>query len=100
MNRPLAFICVCIIAVGLLILARCIFLTVVYGQGNLETGNFHRCVYWPERDSETGKLERCWETDWRMVSGTEGSALGQVVSMWFLGIGFVAAGRATGCVGC
>jgi hypothetical protein len=94
MNRPLAFICLCIIAVGVLTLGRCTFLTVVYGHGNMEAGNFHRCVYWTERDAATGKLSRCWDTDWRLVSGTEGSPLAQALDIWFIGIAFVVAGAA------
>ena len=94
MNRPLAFICLCIAAVGVLILGHCTFRTVVYGRGDMEAGNFHRCIYWTEQDAATGKVRRCWDTNWNMVSGTEASSLAQVLDMWFVGISFFVAGGA------
>jgi len=89
MNKPLAFICSCIAGVGLLILSRSIYCTVVYGHGDPEAGNFHRCVYSSERDPVTRKVRRDWDTEWSLVSSTEGSPAAQVLDMWVVGIAFV-----------
>jgi len=84
MNRSLAMICMCIAALGLLVLARSTYCTVIYGHGNMEAGNFHRCVYTAERDPKTGTILRDWDIRWEI---TESSQFAQIVDMWFLGIG-------------
>src|SRR5687767_1771110 len=45
MNQPLAFVCACIAAVGLLIIGYSIYGTVVYGDGHMEAGNFTQYEY-------------------------------------------------------
>lgn len=92
MNKPVGFICACIAALGLLVLGRCAYCAIAYGNGNLEAGNFHRCSYWTERDPATGAVGRHWDTDWALVSGTEQSAVAQALDMWFVGIGLLALG--------
>jgi hypothetical protein len=94
MNKPLAFICLCIAGVGLLILSRSIYCTIVYGRGNFEAGNFHRCVYTTETDPENGAVRRTWVTRWDLVSSTEGSPLAEFLNMWLLGIAMVVLGPA------
>jgi len=92
MNKPVAFFCSCIAGVGLLILSRSTYCTIVYGHGDLEAGNFHRCVYTTEKDPETGTIRRDWDTRWDLVSSTEGSPLAEFLDMWFLGMGLVGLG--------
>ncbi len=92
MNKPLAFVCACISGLGLLVLSRSIYCTVVYGHGDFEAGNFHRCVYSTERDPTTGTIRRDWDTRWDLVSSTDGSPLAQVLDMWILGFGLVVLG--------
>ncbi|HOX03403.1 MAG TPA: hypothetical protein P5555_14095 [Candidatus Paceibacterota bacterium] len=92
MNKPVTFICVCIAGLGLLVLGRCAYCAIVYGHGDLEAGNFHRCIYWTERDPVSGAVIRCWDTDWALVSGTEQSAVAQVLDMWFVGLGLLVLG--------
>ncbi len=92
MNKPVAFICACIAGLGLLILSRSAYCTIVYGHGDYEAGNFHRCVYSAERDPETGTVRRDWEPRWDLVSSTEGSLLAQFLDMWVLGFTLVVLG--------
>jgi hypothetical protein len=92
MNKPLAFLCSCIAGVGLLLLAHCIYLMVVYGHGNPEAGNFHRSTYSTSRDRVTGKVRRDWDTDWNVVGTTDCPTWADLVDMWFVGIGFVVLG--------
>jgi len=91
-NKPLAFVCVCIAGLGLVVLSRSVYCTVVYGHGDFEAGNFHRCVYSAERDPTTGAIRRDWDTRWDLVSSTEGAALAQVLDMWVVGFGLVVLG--------
>jgi hypothetical protein len=91
-NKPLALLCAAVAAAGLLILTTAGYHAIVYGHGNLEAGNFHRCVYSAERDPVTGSVHRDWDTRWDLVSGTESSMLAQGLDMWFLGIGLLVAG--------
>jgi hypothetical protein len=100
MNKPVAFLCSCIAGVGLLILSRSVYCTVVYGHGDLEAGNFHRCVYTTEKDQKTGVLRRDWDTRWDLVSSTEGSIVAQILDMWFVGIGFLVLGAGIYAVEC
>ncbi len=90
-NKPVAFICGCIAGIGLMILGVGAYYTLLYGHGNLEAGNFHRCNYWSERDPETGRTERCWETKWELTESTEGSAIYHI-DTWVYGIAFVVLG--------
>ena len=53
MNKPAAFICACIAGLGLSVLSRSSYGTIVYGRGDFEAGNFHRCVSLTERDART-----------------------------------------------
>jgi hypothetical protein len=92
MNKPLAFVCACIAGLGLLVLSRSIFCTIVYGHGDFEAGNFHRCVYSRQRDATTGAIRRDWDTRWDLVSSTEGSPFAQVLDMWVLGFGLLVLG--------
>jgi len=92
MNKPVALICSCIAGLGLLILFRSIYCTVVYGHGDFEAGNFHRCVYTTETNPKTGAVRRDWDTRWDLVSSTEGSPLAQTLDMWFLSIGLLILG--------
>jgi hypothetical protein len=55
MNKPVAFICACISAFGVLILGVSIYHSVVYGS--MEAGVFTRHVYWTKRDTLTGELQ-------------------------------------------
>ena len=88
MNRPVSFICACIAGLGIVILARSTFLTVVYGHGNMEAGNFNRCRYSTTRDAQTGHLVREWD-----IRGecTDDSIVDRV-NMWAVGVTFVVAG--------
>jgi len=92
MNKPVVFICACIAGVGLLVLSRATYCAIVYGHGDLEAGNFHRCVYSIERDPKTGAIRRDWDTRWDLVSSTDGSHLAQVLDMWVLGSGLLLLG--------
>jgi hypothetical protein len=92
MNKPVAFVCACVAGFGLLILSRSAYCTIVYGHGNLEAGNFHRCIYLSERDPKTGKIRRDWDTNWELVSSTDGSPAAQIVDMWVLGAVLVLVG--------
>ena len=86
MNKPVALICAAISVSGLLILCTCTYFALVYGHGDPEAGNFHRCVYTSERDPQTGLIRRDWDTRWELVSSTDGSALAATIDMWFLGL--------------
>ena len=92
MNKFVAFVCACIAGLGLLVLSRSIYCTIVYGHGDFEAGNFHRCVYSTERNLATGAIRRDWDTRWDLVSSTEGSPLVQVLDMWVLGFGLLVLG--------
>ena len=92
MNKPVALICAFMVGLGVLVLCSSIYFCVVYGQGDLEAGNFHRCQYSTEHDPETGATRRDWETRWDLVSSTEGSPLSGVLNMWALGLGLVVLG--------
>ena len=92
MNKPLAFLCACIAGLGVLVLSRSIYCTIVYGHGDFEAGNFHRCVYSTERDAATGAIRREWDTRWDLVSSTEGSLFAQVLDMWVVGFGLIVLG--------
>jgi hypothetical protein len=87
MNKPLTFVCSFIALPGLLILGCAIYFCILYGHGDLEAGNFHRCTYSVERDAATGRIYRSYDTSWDLVSSTEGSPLAQFLSMWAVGIG-------------
>ena len=88
MNKPVAFICACIAGVGLLILGRSTFLTIAYGRGNMEAGNFNRCSYSMAHDARTGRLVREWDEN---GESTEDS-IADRLNMWFAGIPFVVVG--------
>jgi hypothetical protein len=90
MNKPVTFICACITGLGMVILARSTFLTVVYGHGNMEAGNFNRCWYSATRDPQTGQLVREWDVG---GESTEHSIVDRL-NMWAVGVAFVAAGAA------
>jgi hypothetical protein len=92
MNKPLAFVCACIAGLGLLVLLHSTYCTIVYGDGDLEAGNFHRCVYLTERDPSTGAIRRDWDTRWDLVSSTEGLPFAEVLDMWVLGFGLLVLG--------
>ncbi len=92
MQKPLKLFCACIGGLGLLILACSTYFTIVYGHGDFEAGNFHRCAYSVERDSNTGLVRRSYDTRWDLVSSTEGSALAGLLDMWFLGVALLALG--------
>ncbi len=88
MNKPVAFICACIAGVGFLILGRSTFLTIAYGRGNMEAGNFNRCSYSATRHGQTGRLLREWD---EIGESTEDS-IAVRLNMWFVGITFVVVG--------
>ena len=88
MNKPVAFICACIAGVGFLILGRSTFLTIAYGHGNMEAGNFNRCWYSTTRDAQTGRLVREWD---EIGESTEDSIAGRI-NMWFAGVTFIVVG--------
>ena len=92
MNKPLALICAFIVGLGVLVLCSSMYFCILYGQGNLEAGNFLRCHYSTEQDPETGATRRDWETRWELVSSTEGSPLLEVLDMWAVGFGLVVLG--------
>ena len=94
MNKPVGFICVCIAGLGMVILARSIFLTVVYGHGNMDAGNFNRCWYSTKRDPQTGQLVREWDV---RGESTEHSIVARL-NMWAVSVTFVVAGAGI-CVG-
>src|SRR2546421_11940994 len=86
MNKPVAFLCACIALPGFIILGSSIYFTTVYGHGDLEAGNFHRCLYSVERDAVSGNTRRSYDTRWDLVSSTEGSQIAEVLSMLVVGI--------------
>jgi hypothetical protein len=88
MNKPVAFLCAGIAGIGLLILGRSTYLTIAYGHGNMEAGNFNRCWYSTTRDSLTGRDLREWD---EIGESTEFS-LGERFNMWFIGLGLVTLG--------
>ena len=88
MNKPVAFICACIAGVGFLILGQSIFLTIAYGRGNMEAGNFNRCSYSKTHDVQSGRVLREWK---KTGESTEDSIVHRL-NMWFVGITFVVIG--------
>ena len=90
-NKPIAFVCACVVIVGVTILGRCTYLTVVFGQGDPEAGNWFRYHYLAERDPTTGKVRRDWvEKHW--VGSTEAPVWSHFLDMWFVGVGLVVIG--------
>jgi len=88
MNKPVAFICACIAGIGLLVLGRSTFLTIAYGHGNMEAGNFNRCSYSSTRDPQTGRVVREWDF---IGESTEDTTVDRL-DMWFVGFAFVVVG--------
>lgn len=88
MNKPVAFICACIAGVGLLILGRSTYLTIAYGHGNMEAGNFNCCWYSATRDSHTGRLVR----EWHEIGESTENGIDYHLNMWFIGLTFVVVG--------
>ena len=88
MNKPVAFICACIAMVGVLIIGRSTFLTIAYGHGDMDAGNFNRCWYSAIRDAQTGRIVREWDV--RGESTEDG--LVDRLDMWAVGIAFVVVG--------
>ncbi len=88
MNKPVAFLCSCIAGIGLVILGRSIYLTITYGRGNMEAGNFNRCSYSTTRDSQTGSLVHEWDV---IGESTEDTIVDRL-DMWFVGVSFVVVG--------
>ena len=88
LNKPVAFICACVAAVGLLILGRSAFLTIAYGHGAMEAGNFNRCWYSSTQDPQTGKIVREWDV---LGESTEDTFV-ERLDMWFVGTAFVIVG--------
>jgi hypothetical protein len=88
MNKPVAFICACIVGVGVVILGPTTFLTIAYGRGDMAAGNFTRCWYSAARDAQTGRIVREWGV--RGESTEDGIA--DRLDMWFVGLAFAAAG--------
>ena len=82
MNKPLALGCASIAGIGFLILGACTYLTVVYGHGNFEAGNFNCHHYWIEQDPVTGKATRHWE---EIYESTDGPPL-LWLDTWFWGL--------------
>lgn len=87
MNKPLAIVCSLIALPGLVILCCASYFCIVYGHGDLEAGNFHRCTYLVERDVATGRTHRSYDTRWDLVSSTEGSPVAGFLNMWAVGLG-------------
>jgi hypothetical protein len=56
--------------VGLMLLGSYFYYALAYG--NFEAGNYHRCRYWLERDSATGRLVKQWERNWELTESPEG----------------------------
>jgi hypothetical protein len=92
MNKPLAIICSVIAGFGVFLLGHCAYLTVAYGQGNPEAGNFHRGIYWSSRDPVTGTIRKDWDRDWNKIGTPEEPAWADLVDMWVVGIGLVVLG--------
>lgn len=88
MNKPVALICACITGLGLVILALSTFLTVVYGHGNMEAGNFNRCWYRSASDAQTGRLVR----EWDIVGESMEDGIEDRLNMWAVGVAFVVTG--------
>ena len=88
MNKPVAFICACIAGIGFLILGQSTFLTIAYGRGNMEAGNFNRCSYSTTRDAQTGRLVREWD---EIGESTE-TGIAERLNMWLVGLTFVVVG--------
>ena len=91
MNKPITFVCACVAGLGLLILGRCTYLTVMYGHGDVGAGNWVCCNYTIRRDPVTGQVHRDWELR-PDLEGTEAPVLPQFVDMWFIGFGLVVVG--------
>lgn len=93
MKKPITTICLGISGVGGLILVAWFYYALAYGHGDFEAGNFHRCQYWSERDSASGKLVKRWERNWELTESTEGSPVYNI-DIWLVGIGLVFLGGA------
>jgi len=91
-NQPIAFIFACVACLGLVILGRCTYLTIVYGHGDPGAGNWGRCNYQTVRDPTTGKVRRNWEEKYYPEGTEEPLRLAPVVDMWFLGFSLVVLG--------
>ena len=92
MNKSVAFLRACVAGVGLLILGRSTFLTIAYGHGNPEAGNFNRCWYSYKVDRQHGKVVREWDV---LAESTEDSTVDRVArvfNMWLVGLTFVLSG--------
>jgi len=89
-KKPIAFICGCLTVVGLSVVGLCAYCAWAYGSGTYEAGNFHRCVYWTERDKATGALTKHW--DWNYDVLSEEQELGIKLDMWIIGCCIVLAG--------
>jgi hypothetical protein len=87
MNKPLAFVCAIIALPGVVILCCAVYFCIVYGHGDLEAGNFHRCTYSVERDIVTGRTRRSYDARWDLVSSTEGSPHAGLLNMRAVGLG-------------
>jgi len=89
MNKPVAFVCGCISAVGLLILGTSLYYSIVYGHGSMDAGVFTRHVYWTKHDPATGAIER----DHAELPTAEVTLLA-AVDTWFAGTVFLVGGIA------
>ena len=90
-NKPIAFVCACVASLGLVVLSRCTYLTVVFGEGDPEAGNWFRYEYLTERDAATGKVRRDWvQKHW--VGSTEAPVWSHFLDTWFVGFGLLVIG--------
>lgn len=87
-NKPVAFVCACVAGIGLLIIGRSTFLTMAYGRGNMEAGNFNRCWYSITRDPQTGRMVR----EWDVIGESTEDTIADRLDMWFVGVSFVVVG--------
>ena len=87
MNRPVAFICGCISAFGLLILGISVYHAVAYGS--MDAGVFTRHVYWTKKDVVTGEVQR----DYAELPTAEVTLLSGV-DTWVVGTLFLVGGIA------
>jgi hypothetical protein len=59
-NKPIAIICGAMAVTALWILGAFLYYGMVYGNGNLEAGNYHRNRYWSDTNFVTGRIEKHW----------------------------------------
>ena len=78
-------VCGVIAIPGLLILCRCLYFTVVYGQGDPLAGEFTLCEY----QAYTGETVRTWSYD---VSESTEDPPFKRLSTWFVGFVFLLLG--------